>query len=168
MDGREGKERLNMANVNPYCNVVNVQTQIPRVLRNIDDSRAAITRVKITKECIKISSEMDTRFGAVGIDVPVNTTDNERIRTNLERIAVNGVCAALLKSISTLGEDNFALAELFEAQYYRDITFIENNGLNVDDEETDDAAVVLAKGQFKTAFEPLVESSSNPVNWGRW
>ena len=81
---------------------------------------------------------------------------------------VNGVCAALLKSISTLGEDNFALAELFEAQYYRDITFIENNGLNVDDEETDEAPVVLAEGQFKTAFEPLVESSSNPVNWGRW
>ena len=66
VDGREGKERLNMANVNPYCNVVNVQTQIPRVLRNIDDSRAAITRVKITKECIKISSEMDTRFGGSG------------------------------------------------------------------------------------------------------
>ena len=157
-----------MANVSPYCGVVNVQSNIPKVLRNIDDSRAAITRGKIAAECIKISSEMDTRFAAVGIDVPVDVSDNQRVQQNLQRIAVNGVCATLLKSVSRPGEENFELAELFEAQYYRDITFIENNGINLDDEDEGDIAVILAKSTFCTAFAPLVVDSPNPLDWGRW
>ena len=122
-----------MSNVNPYCTAQDVEDKLPRILKGITNPRSIIKEGKLTEECIRISSEMDTRFRAVGIDVPVDVSRSERVQRNLERVAVNGVAASILKSQFSPGERNYDLAELYEKQYYGDIASIEKNGLGLED-----------------------------------
>ena len=169
LDGSEGDQRLSVSNVNPYCTAQNVVDQLPSILRGAGQQRANITIEKLSSECISISSEMDTRFHAVGISVPVDTSNTERVRRNLERIAINGVAASVLKSAHKPGDRNYELAELYEAQYYRDIIFIELNGLGLDEEEDKGiSAPRFGKSDYPSAFTPQVPNSLNPVDWGRW
>ena len=159
-----------MANVSPYCTSDDVVAAIPKVLRNPGLPNAVISETKITTECTVISAEMDSRFHSVGINVPVDTSTNERVQKNLQRIAVNGVCASLLKSISRVGESNFELAELFEVQYYRDIAFIEKNGLSFD-ESTVRGSAPNSGPKYDPSFTPSNDEGFKPdnvLNWGRW
>ena len=157
-----------MPDVNAYCTAQNVIDQLPNVLRGAGQQGSAITTTKLQSECIKISSEMDTRFHAVGITVPVDTSENERVRRNLERIAINGVLSAVLKSRHKPGDRNYELAEIYEGQYYRDITFIENNGLGIEGEDKGISAPKFGKSDYPSAFTPQVPGSLNPMHWGRW
>ena len=143
---------------------------LPKVLRGTTSPNAVISETKIEAECLKISAEMDSRFHAVGINVPVDTDNNERVEKNLNRIAVNGTCASLLKSISSPGESNFELAELYEAQYYRDIAFIEKNGISLD-ESTVVSGAPTAGPTYNPSFTPSNSEGFKPdnvLNWGRW
>ena len=158
-----------MPDVNAYCTAQNVIDQLPNILRGAGQQGSAVTTTKLQSECINISSEMDTRFHAVGISVPVDVSTSERVKRNLERIAINGVVGAILKSRHKSGDRNFELAELYEKQYYRDITFIELNGLGLDDEEDKaTSSPRFGKSDYPSAFTPQVPGSTNPSHWGRW
>ena len=157
-----------MATVNPYCEANDVINTLPRILRAARTSQSIIGTDIIDNEILKISAEMDSRFFAVGIDVPVVTDSDERVKENLKRISINGVCAGILKSLYQPGDDNFALSELYETQYYRDISFIERNGLGLDEEKGRHKTAPSIGPNFTSASDPLVEGSRDPNDWVRW
>lgn len=157
-----------MATVNPYCEANDVINTLPRILRAARTSQSIIGDVQIELVIYTISAEMDSRFFAVGIDVPVVADGDARVEENLRRIAINGVCASILKSLYQPGDDNFALSELYETQYYRDISFIERNGLGLDEEKGRHKTAPSIGPNFTSAFDPLVEGSRDPNDWGRW
>ena len=116
-----------MSSIIAYCTSDDVERALPRVLGRARSANVNLSADMVTEFCKSISAEMDSRFVAVGYKVPI-TTSNERIQKNLERIAINGVCAQVLRSVYQTGDVNFDLADTYERQYYRDISLIERNG----------------------------------------
>ena len=157
-----------MSDVNPYCTAADVKAKLPRILRGSDSPKSIITNADIDNECLKISAEMDVRFKAIGINVPVNVDSSERVKRNLNRIAVNGTAASILKSNVNEDDRNYDLAEMYERQYYSDIQRIEQNGLGLEDEDTPASAITVGKSSYPSAFTPAVDNPTLPSQWGRW
>lgn len=157
-----------MSNVNAYCTIEEIKSKIPFVLRGAGRPQAQLTDSYIEEECVEISAEMDTRFGAAGITIPINTETNERLRRNLSRIATNGVCATILKSLPNAENRYLQLSEGFERQYYMDISSIEKNGLGTEDSTKPAGAPTFKSAPFRSAFAPLTPGNNNPTTWGRW
>ena len=154
-----------MAVVNAYCTAEDIVAKLPFLLRNAKSEKALIPDENINEVCDEISAEMDSRFSAVGINTPVGVIDNERLRRNIRRISVNGVCASILKS--TPSQERYAsLQASYEEQYYRDIAKIERDGLDTEDSDMA-GAPTFGPDKYISAFDNL---RSNPLNtqWGRW
>ena len=156
-----------MPNVNAYCTSADIVAKLPFLLRNAGSDKALITEAQLTEQCDSIAAEMDSRFGAVGIDTPIDITVSERLERNIKRIAINGVCASILKS--TPNQERYAqLQESYEEQYYRDIAKIERDGLGTDGSEKPSGAPTYGPDKYVSAFQPLVPNSLDPTQWGRW
>lgn len=69
------------------------------------------TITEVTDMIDDIEAEMDARFQAAGITVPI--TDSDKIKV-VTPIAINGVCAEVLRSIDMEGEAAATRQELYE------------------------------------------------------
>ena len=143
-----------MSAVSAYCSAQDVVSTLPRLLGSARSSTSSLSTEKLTEIVENISAEMDSRFLPLGYTVPIDTSGNERVRKNLNRIAVLGSAAQALRSIYKTGDVNFDLADTYERQYYRDITLIEENGFGEDIDKTETEAPATAPPEVGPVYKP--------------
>jgi hypothetical protein len=92
----------------PYATVDNLNAQLQHV--TISDSSDP-TSAEVTQMILEVENEMNARFNAVGITVPV--TDSDKLEV-VKAISINGGIAKVLRSIEIESEGAMIHQRLFE------------------------------------------------------
>lgn len=92
-----------------YCNVADIKRRLQHVTI---DTTSNPTSEEVTEFCARISSEMDARFNAFDIDLPITNSDRLAM---LKMIAEDGVISLVLMSVD-LEFERAALHRQFYAE----------------------------------------------------